>query len=315
MRSRAGFSLMEIVVSLMIFSVISIAMVGIFATATNLFRAGESARTASDEAVAVLSMIDEDLRRAVAPQDGGFLFTRTSPGSNPAGNMVLALKIHNPDNNAITEQGLNGRLIVVYWIDDQGHLNRQQATAADSDGSLASVSEFSVANKIFGNPNVVANGCLYFGIDLSTATTPRSDCTWTGSLPNNGSPYRYCTENSAAAGSPSNADPFPEAMRISIVITGGSRHATQGTCISDSGNGIRVAGVRMVPIGSGAMARIGDGGDAEWIAYNNFTGGGLTWNGGSPQRDLRRTSHTAPHAKGEPVYFAPTYTLIRSFAR
>ncbi len=53
-----GFTLVEILVSILIFVVAGSVMIGVLLGATELFRGGESARLANDEAVAVLGALD-----------------------------------------------------------------------------------------------------------------------------------------------------------------------------------------------------------------------------------------------------------------
>lgn len=331
-RNRVGFTLLEVMVSIMIFSVMAIAMVGVFSAATSLFRAGESARAATDEATAVLAMLDDDLKRMVPPQDGGFFFTKvnmpvpdpvvTNPVAfvaEPGGNMVLSFKIRNPDPSAISETGVGARLIVLYWVEEETlgsgtwALHRATATAADSDGNIATTSELAVMSSIYRSADsVVARGCLYLGVDLSTPTSVRTGMDWSACEPlSNAGVYRYCSEGNSTYP----ALPFPDAFRISLSINGGNRFGAKGTMISDDASGIRVAGVKQVPIFGSAVARIGDPGTGpvEWVGYDSFAKGKLT-SVAPNNRGLRRTSQTT-HQRGDPVYFCPTFTLVRSLPR
>ena len=333
--ARHGFTLIEVMVSILIFSVMSIAMIGVFSAATSIFRAGESARAATDEATAVLAMIDDDLKRMVAPQDGGFFFTTVNmpiPGvppapvafvAEPGGNMVLSFKIRNPDPGAISEAGIGARLIVLYWVEEETlgsgtwALHRATATAADSDNVPATTSELAVMNSIYRSADsVVARGCLYLGVDLSTPNSVRNSLNWSMCEPliNMIGVYRYCTEPNATY---PDVQAYPDAFRISLSITGGNRFGAKGTLISDDGTGIRVAGVKQVPIIGGAFARIGDPGtpNVEWVRYDNFVKGKMTFQGADVVRDLRRTTHTGAHPRGLAVYFCPTFTLVRTLPR
>ena len=323
--TRRGFTLLEVLVSTMIFSVVSLAMIGVFNSATTLFRGGESARAAADEATAALGMIDEDLKRLVPQADGGFLFTgvcRPDNDPNDAGNMGLAFKMLNPDAAAITATGGNARLIVVYWVDNAGNLNRATSTAPEPGPTNPTC--LSVAKGLYRSNTVatrVAMGCLYFGVDLSTQLQQRVGTDWSGCLPSGRT--GYCTESTNGAGNPSNADPFPDALRISLSITGGNRFSQAGTLIGidPATNGFRVAGVKQVALTADAVARIGTpgpgqpsgAGNAEWVGYDRFARGVLTSAGGAPKRGLRRTDASTTHQRGEQVLFCPTFTLIRSF--
>ena len=73
--TRAGFTLVEILVSLMIFSIVSLAMLGILLASTNIFRFGEFGRASTDEAVSTLAILDEDVRHMVPGRDNGLFYS------------------------------------------------------------------------------------------------------------------------------------------------------------------------------------------------------------------------------------------------
>ena len=305
---RRGFTLLEIMVSLMIFSVVSLALIGVLNAAVKLFRAGESARAANDETIATLAQLDDDLKRMVPAVDNGFLFTKTkSNNGHAAGNMVLAFKIRNPEGGTISETGIGARLIVVWWVDDQGYLNRKSDFAADSGNSQTT--ELLVTTSIYGSTQHVANGCLYFGVDLSTDTTPRTDLAWNPNIPAAGT--TFCTEPQNPGAIP---DPFPTAIRITAVLTGGSRNVITGRAVrAENGSDIRITGVGQVPVTTGAMARVGDSqsSDVEWVTYTSFAHGVLACSAGRAQR---RTTQIGAVA-GLDVTFAPSYSLVRTLPR
>ena len=304
---RRGFTLMEIMVSLLIFSVVSLALIGVLSAAVKLFRAGEAGRAASDETIATLAQLDDDLKRMVPAADGGYLYTKTyDTNGRIAGNMVLAFKIRNPDGGSITETGSGARQIVVWWVDDEGRLCRKTATAADT--PTIPNAEFAVASSIYGSPQPVANGCLYFGVDLSTDAAPRQDFSWAPNTPSTGTVFS--TELTPRL----NPDPFPTAIRITTVLTGGSRNITRGIAVrSENTDDVRITGVGQVPLALGSMARIGDPkySDVEWVSYTNFTRGILACSAG---REQRRTSKVSS-VSGLDVTFAPSYTLVRTLPR
>ena len=304
---RRGFTLMEIMVSLLIFSVVSLALIGVLSAAVKLFRAGEAGRAASDETIATLAQLDDDLKRMVPAADNGFLYTKTKATNGfAAGNMVLAFKIRNPDGGTITDTGIGARLIVVWWVDDQGRLCRKSANAADSGGNQPT--EVGVTAAIYGIEQPVANGCLYFGVDLSTDAVPRTTLDWGPSNPAGG--VTFSTEPLTLGATP---DPFPTAIRITTVLTGGSRNYSRGRGVKDDTNGIRVTGVGQVPVGAGVMARLGDPAkeNVEWVSYSTFKGGVL--NCTDTDRKKRRTDRI--EATGREVTFAPSYTLVRTLPR
>jgi prepilin-type N-terminal cleavage/methylation domain-containing protein len=329
MRSR-GFTLMEVLVSVLIFSIVAIAMIGILSAAVRIYRSGESARAANEEAVAVLSQLDDDLSRMVPPGDGGFLYLRVRDQDpetdgmqpDPWKSMVLAFKIRNPDPQAAiidiaNDSGTsNARLIVCWFVGANGDLNRTTVGAAEWDGKTTSTKEITQAAAALNTSGVISKGCLYFGADLSLdqpvvegGAGTRVDLSWSSSLPLNDD--RYCTE----PGSSGSYQPFPRAIRISVTLTGGSRNLIAGNVVRDNDDGIKVAGIGQIPVGPGALARIGDGtsGAVEWVRYDRAAGGVLTWQNGRPEA-VRRTVRTT-HDRGEPITIGTSYSLVRVLPR
>jgi prepilin-type N-terminal cleavage/methylation domain-containing protein len=130
--TQAGFTLVEILVSLLIFTIVSLAMVGILFTATNLFKAGESGRATTDEAVAALGVIDDDLRRMVSGRDGGVFYSALhdpSGSETGTGDCAVAFEIAQPNpmliqgnqyaanGQAAMVQGVGARLLVLYFVE------------------------------------------------------------------------------------------------------------------------------------------------------------------------------------------------------
>jgi len=136
---RAAFTLIEILVSILIFSIVSVAMVGILLTSTNIFRAGEYGRASTDEAVATLGVLDDDLKRMVPARDGGYFYAQlhtfnpynaaapTSPTLGN-GNCAVAFVISQPvpdqvqANNAAQATsnlvpGAGAHLLVIYYVE------------------------------------------------------------------------------------------------------------------------------------------------------------------------------------------------------
>ena len=94
--NRRGFTLIEIMVSLMIFIVVSGAMVGIMLMSSELFRRGEFSRAANDEVVAVLGAVSDDLNHLVPETGDGWFFAGVPTAS---GNTLVAYTTagQNPD--------------------------------------------------------------------------------------------------------------------------------------------------------------------------------------------------------------------------
>ena len=66
--------------------------------------------------------------------------------------------------------------------------------------------------------------------------------------------------------------PMADAVRISLVLTGGGRFATRGTLVrdvSDSALQLRISGIKALPTTSGSLLCIED----EWVRYDDFRNG------------------------------------------
>ena len=339
--SSYAFTLLEILISIMIFSVVSIALIGILSGAVRIFRAGETARAAHDESVAAIAQLDDDLTRMVPPGDGGFLYLRvrdTDPDApsmqpDPSKNMLLAFKIRNPDPRAVSNEvttsptadarSIGAHLIVCWFVDDAGWLRRTTEIASDSDGNTLTVKELDkAANASLKTGGQISKDCLYFGADLSVDQMPpwgglntRDGLTWADAQPLGALSdpdrftQRWCTEATSSAP----ALPFPRGIRISMTLTGGSRNRLVGRFVSENATGIRITGVTQVPAGAGALARITSATGSEWIQYDTATKGVLSWGGARPI-SVRRTQ-TIAHARGDAVEFGTTYSIVRTIPR
>lgn len=341
---HAGFTLLEVLIGVLIFSIVSVAMIGVLVGAVRIFRGGESARAAHDEAVAVLAQLDEDIARMVPQGDGGFFYLRVRDNdvtdstftADPLKSMVLAFKIRNPDAQAATTDASGvtpdttssgSRLIVTWWVDNNGWLNRvaEPSTEWQQDPLNRQREITQVAAALGGAGNHLSANCLYFGADLSldqelpaaaqgpgdAGLSVRPGLAWDGCLPVGTN--KYCTEPSAA--NPDGFHPFPRAIRIAVTLTGGSRNQLLGSIVRDTATGIRITGVGQVPLGMNALARIGDAasGNVEWVRYDQATGGVLTLAGSRPE-SVRRTV-PATHSPGDPIIFGKTYAMVRSLPR
>jgi len=104
MSRRTGFTLIEVLMSLMVLSIISLAMFGILNTATKIFRSAEFGKAANDEAMAIFSLLEADLNQAISPSDGGHFYAKVIPwkdGTNNGtvydGSCMIGWTIPNPD--------------------------------------------------------------------------------------------------------------------------------------------------------------------------------------------------------------------------
>lgn len=330
----AGFSLIEVLVSLMIFSVVAVAMLTVFTLSTAVFRETEAARAGNDEAIAVLAALEDDLRRMVPPAAGGYLFcgvhdanTNNDPGDD-GGNMVLAFTIANPDAHQVEETGKNARLVVAWWADARGLLHRTTAAAADSQGAVSNLTNSQILLTLYHQATspVAGTGCLYFGADCHATAAKRQGLDWAPAvataplLPGDGLGDYVCTDTFDGTHTP---DVFPEALRISVVLVGGPKAGTgfvaakenaSGFVVEDLNTTIRTGGLKTLPTYPNAMVRLGDpGGPVEWLTYTSFRNNRIE----VAAREQRRTIHTPAvvHPRGTPIRFGRTYTLVRELPR
>ena len=112
----AGFTLIEIMVSLMIFVVVSGAMVSILMMSTELFRRGEFSRSANDETIAVLGAVSDDLNHLV-PETGDGWFYAGVPTTS--GNTLVAFTTAGQNPDGIGARGQNARSVVGMWVEEK----------------------------------------------------------------------------------------------------------------------------------------------------------------------------------------------------
>ena len=112
---RRGFTLVEIMVSLMIFVVVSGAMVGIMMMSSELFRRGEFSRSANDEVVAVLGAVSDDLNHLVPETGDGWFFAGVPSVS---GNTLVAFTTAGQNPDGIGARGQNALSVVGMWVEE-----------------------------------------------------------------------------------------------------------------------------------------------------------------------------------------------------
>ena len=121
--ARQGFTLIEIMVSIMIFVVVSGAMVGILMMGAELFRRGEFSRSANDETVAVLGSLEDDLNRMMPGAADGFVFSRVTATN---GNCLFAFNERTANPESITSRGYRARSLVAFWVEQQGGVDKPE---------------------------------------------------------------------------------------------------------------------------------------------------------------------------------------------
>lgn len=322
--SRASFTIIELLISIAIFVVSSTLMLGAMFGATEVFRSGEAARQAGDEATAVIAALQEDLSRAVpirlrdgkpAPEWG-----RLYAKAQGDGNCQLGFVIENPDRSQVrwinetdpTKKRLLGVRSWVVWYVVPSTV--ASATAADDelwreewdmteDGTI--VEKGGEPRSTATNPEprkeeLVTRGCLHFAAWAEVAQAHRlvkaggggPEFAWESRNPNEEViPFAgsvFDTADPVTESDGSKWYPQPDALRISLVLTGGGRYATRGTLIGQLSPGdtqARISGIRALPTTSGSLLRIG----SEWIRYDDFRGSRVN---GLKRGQLRTTDGT-----------------------
>jgi hypothetical protein len=322
----AAFTIIELLVSIGIFVVSATLMLGAMFGATDVFRKGEAARQAGDEATAVISALQEDLTRAVPSRlrDGvpaaewGRLWARAGAD----GNCMLGVVVENPDRSQLRwidrpgsppVKALVGVRKWVFW--QVLPSSAVDATAADAvlqreewditeDGTVVDA-----AGNAMSGPGstqtplrreVITRGCLHFGVWIELAEAHRlmavgangPDFRWESQVngeevfPFSGSTFDTRQQQGGGSTGYPPFYPQPDALRISLILTGGGRFATRGTLIGqlakDDATQARISGIKALPTTSGSLLRIRN----EWIRYDDFRDGRIT---GLKRGQLRST--------------------------
>ncbi len=291
---RAGFSLLEVIVTIGVFMAISTAMIGILAAAGNIYRAGEQGRAANTEAMAVFGLIDRDLDRAVPPRQGGRFYAQVL---NPqTGACAVGWTIHTPEAGANAEE--RHHRFVVYGLDDYDTLRRREFDSLDaSNFHWDDPFRQRTGTDTIEDPSSLAGeqitaGCLHFGVWLmgvsatpdgsppwnphlrtiapqQTADDESMFWTWSRSVdaddlvtppyapdPNH-DPDPYISD-------PAGRDlPYPAAMRLTVIFTGDGRLRPLGQLVQDAdaaADELRIGGLDGLSTSPGAMIRLGESG-------------------------------------------------------
>ena len=348
---RRAFTIIELLVSIGIFVVVSTLMFGALFGATEIFRRGEAARQAGDEATAVIAALQEDLSRAVpirlrdgkpAPEWG-----RVYADCDVTGNCRLSLVVENPDRAQVRwipspiapDRKLVGMRKWVVWYTQPGTV--PMPTAADTvlrrdewdmteNGAIVDTNGLSIGSlptATTPNPlrrDVITNGCLHFGTWVEVVQAHR-DVTSGPAGPVIGwedaqiPPYvpipsddgHFDSSELIAPRTPGpDFYPQPDAIRVSLVLTGGGRFATRGTLIgaltAGAPTSARISGIKALPTISGSLLRIGD----EWLRYDDFRGGRID---GLKRGQLR--SSAAAHPDRSLVLVGQPFSLVVALPR
>jgi len=326
---RRAFTLIEILVSLMILSIVSTAMLGILLTATELYQRGQASRSAHDELVAVTAALEDDLTRLVPERDGGWLRARVRLNN---GGMAVSLLVTGADIGrvAVANNRIEGRRrLVVWWVDDIDRLRRlevdEPVPQRMEGGTMETRTEAfqRVVNNlgldIATTGTVMTTGCLFFSMVVSFSDAPRQfKLLWEPGPPPLFDPNLL--PDLASGLYDRHQHGFPESLAVRMILTGGGRFAPQGFVVRDDGLRIRIAGVRAYPTIPGSLARIGDGANSEWVAYRSGGPGILDTPDGivSLGRDRLYSQRPSPSHQWPvqtPVRFGQLVTLVRAAPR
>lgn len=323
---RRGFTLVEILVATSIFAVVSVAMIGIYATATDLVRLGESRRAAADEAAATLSMFDEDLRRIVPPEAGGFFFAAVplhAPDPNPeiswdpGGSMAIAFVISDP--TGFTVRTAQPQLLVLWMVDKQDRLWRRVGNApavGQQIGASVTTPRFDQVATWFNEIALatppagwqpVAEGCQLLAIDLRAAGA-------TAPVPAAGQPY-LTEPHTTSTNSVPTSDAFPDTVTLTVAFGGPAAHAPRGRIATANGDNFRVSGIKGIAPDAWLRIKTPDSPERiEWFQAG-LAGGGLLSRPSSPNPfgTFRTTPGTLK--KGAEVLAPSVYSLTRSVGR
>ena len=144
-KPRHAFTLIEIMVSLMIFVVVSGAMVSILMISSELFRRGEFSRSANDETIAVLGAVSDDLNHMVPENSDGWFFAGIPTDS---GNTLVAFTTAGQSPDGIGARGQNARSLVGLWVEEipQEEPRLRRMVLDDSRGILDFISSLVIAS-------------------------------------------------------------------------------------------------------------------------------------------------------------------------
>ena len=163
-KPRCGFTLIEIMVSLMIFVVVSGAMVSILMISSDLFRRGEFSRSANDETIAVLGAVSDDLNHMVPENSDGWFFAGSPTPSGLAvattngirapssGNTLVAFTTAGQSPDGIGARGQNARSLVGLWVEETPNQEPRlrRIVLDDSRGILDFISSLVIASGFGG---------------------------------------------------------------------------------------------------------------------------------------------------------------------
>lgn len=234
------------------------------------------------------------------------------------------------NQGAIDAGNVSSRQIVAWWVNDKERTLYRDTLAWDPQAQTPD-EMYNRIRSLAGNPGgsltskvAVTYGCLHFGAWLSFDSIDqnnyprRIDMTqWesTGQRlpPKKSTPYDSAPQGSSTPGSGIQPPPAPQALRLSLALTGGTldgggKYAPQGRVIDDDGReNLRVSGFKGLPVADGSnFLRI----DNEWLRYDTLSGVRIH----VAERGARR-SLSSKHGRGAVAEIGLQYSLVRSLGR
>lgn len=327
---RSAMTLVEIMVALMILTVVGGAMVGILLLSTDIYRRGEFSRSANDEAIAVLGTLEEDLDHLISPSGGGWFYSRIPDGTPPGtsdGNCLLAFTASIDSSIQLkddftglesTNTHASSRQVILWGIANKSLYRKAFPWDPKNPDAILDIIRNSSFNISSTTPVEITKGCLHFGTWLSFDSAEllyhrRQNTTGVPDWENSTKPllptlaYAYDSAIPLSSGA---LPPTPQALRISLTLTGGGSHYPRGTFISDTGTEMRVSGLKGLSTIPGTnYLRIGD----EWIQYTDINGIKFTYDPATGRGARRSTQST--HTRNDPVETGIHYSLVRSLTR
>jgi type II secretory pathway pseudopilin PulG len=319
-RSRTAFTLVEVMLAVFIFTVVSGAMLAVFMAATRLYQQGESVRAAADEATAVLSLLRRDCQAAVGSQAGGHWFTGLIDG----GDCVTGWVIRDPDG------GRNQHSFVIWGHDqsDQGRDTKEQLVRRVVDWPLTT--DFwdnlkaDPASAITGAPleEVVSTSCMHFSTWLcgvhhshdkdqyAISTAPKHDTDWQIFLDDSqsqelGDPLTFLSGDPMYQTLEQDANHsirrYPAAVRFLIIMQTPNR--ANGRLIGFEDDRIKLRGIAGSAISKGTLLRVGDTPDTwEWIGVHAADLDGLIINSESDHGPVALTPDATYELPGRGLF-------------
>ncbi|MDA3963428.1 MAG: type II secretion system protein [Planctomycetota bacterium] len=309
---RRGFTLAEVLISLMILSVTATAMIGTLMAATRLFREGEVGRSANDTAMSVIGQLNQDLDSAIPSTQGGDFYADVVDESQ-SGDCVVGWTIANPDPRTAD---VNARLFVLWGRDTQGDLRRRVFT---------NMNGFNRSNvrSVLSNGALITDDCEFFGAWLAGTKHNDSGTIVIARVPVKDTWWQEVAENSSVnpgfptqpqIGQPTAFDTrsgftYPSAVRVVLLLDGGNRNAKRGivtTKLDPDDTQIPVAGLQGLPTVPGSVLAIGDGQVRELVGYSSFAGNIV-----QVTQDPSRGPVEMSSGIGRGVYRSPALSHIR----